>query len=105
MSVSGHRGQGGCHFLWVHPICIFCLSTGDGIPHGEGEGEAGPEFKNRDRFRQQGHRRAGQADQGDRAQLDGGDDHREGGQLHQAPEGDQRVLHPAVAEGQGQHVA
>ena len=43
--------------------------------------------------------------QGDRAELDGGDDHRQGRQLHQAPQGDQRLLHPVVTEGKGQYLA
>ena len=42
---------------------------------------------------------------GDSSQLHGGHDHREGRELHQAPEGDQWLLHPALPEGQGQHAA
>ena len=38
--------------------------------------------------------------QGDCAELDGGDDHRQGRQLHQAPQGDQRFLHPVVTKGE-----
>ena len=43
--------------------------------------------------------------QGDRAELDGGDDHRQGRQLHQTPQRDQWLLHPVVTKGKGQHLA
>ena len=42
---------------------------------------------------------------GDSSKLNSGHDHREGRELHQAPQGDQRLLHPALPEGQGQHAA